>query len=252
MGLGKTTLALLTTSGFAGYALVIAESPSNPGLDVCDIAAIAKPAKAAGAMFAVDNTTMTPLGQRPLALGADIVISADTKAINGHSDVLMGHVATNTTALLTRMAEWRKFSGAIPGPFEAWLVYRGLETLEVRYQRMCASAAVLAERFAAHRKVQAVRFPGLVNDPAHAIAKEQMRGFGFLISLTLKDLVAAERFMDACPLLQQSTSFGGVRTSAERRARWGDEVASGFIRLSVGLEPVEPLWRALSAALDAA
>jgi len=236
--------------GFDGYRLVLAETPSNPGLDVCDIAAVARAAKAAGAIFGVDNTTMTALGQRPLALGADFVLCADTKAINGHSDTLMGHVATRDGALMARIKDWRKFSGAIPGPFEAWLVYRGLETLEVRLARMVATAGVVAERLAEHKKVLALRYPGLKSDPAHSIAKQQMSSFGFMISLTLKDAAQAERFIGDCPFIQASTSFGGVRTSAERRFRWGDAVPEGFVRLSVGIEPLEPLWAAMDATLQ--
>lgn len=247
----RPTAAFLD-GGFDGFGFVLAETPSNPGLDVCDLHAAARAAKAAGAVFAVDNTTMTPLGQRPLELGADLVLSADTKAINGHSDVLMGHVASRDAALMERVRAWRTLSGSIPGPFEAWLAYRGLETLEVRFERMCANAGAIAERLAAHRKVKAVRYPGLADDPSHAIAKKQMRGFGFMLSLTLADEAQAERFIGGCAMVQASTSFGGVRTSAERRARWGDAVAPGFVRMSIGIEPVEPLWRSLSEALDQA
>lgn len=242
--------ATFLDGGFGGIKLALVETPSNPGLDVCDIAAAARAAKSAGALLAVDNTTMTPLGQRPLDLGADAVICADTKAINGHSDTLMGHVATRSGPLIARLKDWRKFSGTIPGPFEAWLVHRGLETLEVRFARMCASAAVIASRLAQSKKVLALRFPGLATDPAYEIAKRQMRTFGSLISFTLRDQTVAERFIESCPLIQPSTSFGGVRTCAERRARWGDAVAEGFIRLSIGLEPVEVLWRNIEEALD--
>lgn len=241
--------ASFLTGGFAGYRLVHAETPSNPSLDVCDIREAAAQAKAAGAVFSVDNTTMTALGQRPMDLGADVVVCAGTKAINGHSDALMGHVSTRHGALMDRFKAWRKFSGAIPGPFEAWLVYRGLETLDVRLTRMCASAAVIAERLVGHECVVAVRYPGLKGDPSHAIAAKQMMTFGSLISLTLRDQAAAERFITECPYIQPSTSFGGVRTCAERRARWGDNVADGFVRLSIGLEPVEPLWAAIDSAL---
>jgi cystathionine gamma-lyase len=117
---------------------------------------------------------------------------------------------------------------------------------------MCASAALIAERLAGHSKVAAIRFPGLVQDPAHALASRQMSRFGFLIGLTLADAAMAERFIVGCPFIQSSTSFGGVRTSAERRARWGDAVAEGYIRLAIGVEPAEPLWRAIDAALAAA
>ena len=238
--------------GFAGFKLVLVETPSNPGLDVCDIAEAARAAKQAGAILVVDNTTMTPLGQRPLALGADAVVCADTKAINGHSDTLMGHVATRDGTLAARIRDWRKFSGTIAGPFEAWLVHRGLETLEVRFARMCSSAAAIAERLAASHKVAALRYPGLASDPAHSVARRQMSTFGSLISLTLSDRATADRFIEGCPYIQPSTSFGGVRTCAERRARWGDAVAEGFIRLSIGLEPLDVLWPTISEALEAA
>lgn len=242
--------ATFLDGGFAGYKLIILESPSNPGLEVCDIAEAARQAKQASAILAVDNTTITPLGQRPLALGADLVITADTKAMNGHSDALMGHVAGRNAALLQRIKDWRKFSGAIPGPFEAWLVHRGLETLEVRFSRMCATAGTIAERLKGHAAVKSLRYPGLNDDPAHAVALKQMTTFGSMISLTLKDGTAAERFITECPYIQPSTSFGGVRTSAERRARWGDAVPGGFVRLSIGVEPAETLWRALAETLD--
>lgn len=243
--------ARMLDGGLSGYRLVLAETPCNPALDVCDVAALAAAAHAAGATLAVDNTTVSALGQRPLDLGADLVICAGTKVINGHSDVLSGHIATRDTALMHRLREWRKLSGSIPGPFETWLVYRGLETLEVRYERMCANASALAERLAGHSKLTAIRFPGLRNDPAHAVACRQMSRYGFLISLTFADATAAERFINGCPLIQPSTSFGGVRTSAERRARWGDATPEGFVRLAVGIEPLEPLWAAIEAALAA-
>ncbi len=242
--------ASFSDGGFDGYRLVFAETPSNPGLDICDIANIAKLAHAAGAVLVADNTTMTPLGQRPLDLGADIVVAADTKAPNGHSDALFGHVASRDPDIMKAVAEWRKLSGAIPGPFEAWLVHRGLETLEVRFDRMCSTAETIAPRLAAHPAVKAVRFPGIDGDPSHNLARAQMERFGFMIGLTLKSEAAAEKFIDGCALLQPATSFGGVHSSAERRARWGDAVAQGFVRLSVGCEPAEELWKAIDTALS--
>jgi cystathionine gamma-lyase len=235
--------------GFAGFRIVFVESPSNPGLDICDIAAVAGAAHAAGAIVVADNTTMTPYGQRPLDLGADVVVAADTKAPNGHSDTLFGHVASRDAAIMAAVAEWRKLAGPIPGPFEAWLVHRGLETLEVRFDRMCSSAELIATRLAAHHAVGAVRYPGLPDDPSHNLARMQMDRFGFLIGLTLAGEEAAERFINGCSLIQPATSFGGVHTSAERRARWGDAVAPGYVRLSVGCEPVEELWAAIEATL---
>lgn len=234
---------------FTGAGVVYLETPSNPGLDVCDIAAVARRAHEAGALVIVDNTTMTPLLQRPLDLGADIVVAADTKAPAGHSDVLFGHVASRDEALLARVREWRRLSGAVPGAFEAWLVHRGIETLEVRLSRMCASAQIIAERLAAHGAVSAIRYPGLPSDPSYAVARKQMAGFGFLIGFTLRDAEVAERFLSECRFIVQSTSFGATHTSAERRARWGDPVPEGFVRLSVGVEPTEVLWAAIAESL---
>ncbi len=247
----RPTAAFLD-GGFDGYRLVFAETPSNPGLDICDLAAVAAGARKAGALLVADNTTMTPLGQRPLDLGADIVVAADTKAPGGHSDVLFGHVATRDDRLLAAIRDWRKLSGGIPGPFEAWLVHRGLETLEVRFDRMCSSAEAIAPRLAAHRAVASVRYPGLAGDPSHNLARAQMQRFGFLVGVTFGDARTAERFIDGCRLIQPATSFGGVHTSAERRARWGDAVAEGFVRLSIGCEPTEELWKAIAESLDAA
>lgn len=235
---------------FSGTAVVFLETPSNPGLDVCDIAAISARAQAAGAVVIVDNTTLTGVLQRPLDLGADVVVAADTKAPAGHSDVLFGHVATRDAGIMARVRDWRKLSGAVPGAFEAWLVHRGIETLEVRLSRMCASAQIIAERLAAHPKVSAVRYPGLPDDPAHAIMSRQASGYGFLIGLTLPDAATAERFLELCPHVARTTSFGATHSTGERRARWGDAVAEGFIRLSVGIEPTEPLWHSIAAALD--
>ena len=152
---------------FSGAGIVYIETPSNPGLEVCDIAAVAARAHAAGAVVIVDNTTMTAVLQRPLDLGADLVVAADTKAPGGHSDVLFGHVAGRDAGLMQKVRDWRKLSGAVPGAFEAWLVHRGIETLELRLSRMCASAQVVAERLAVHPKVRALRYPGLPGDPSH-------------------------------------------------------------------------------------
>lgn len=253
MGVRLDTVATTALASHAldGYRLVLIETPSNPGLDLADIAAVALRAHAAGAVVAVDNTTMTPLGQQPLDLGADFSISADTKAVNGHSDVLFGHVASRDSRLLNAVRDWRKYAGAAPGPFEAWLVLRGLETLEVRWSRMTSTALLLAQRFSEHSKVLSVRYSGLPSHPAHELARRQMTSGGSMIALTLKDKDSAERFINGCPLLRAATSFGGVHSSAERRARWGDAVPEGFVRLSVGCEPAEVLWAAMRDALAA-
>ncbi|GAA2875693.1 cystathionine gamma-lyase [Aminobacter niigataensis] len=236
--------------GFDGYRLVFVESPSNPALDICDIAAVAAAVHKAGGQLVVDNTTMTPFGQRPLDLGADIVVAADTKAPNGHSDVLFGHVASRNAEIVTAVAEWRQNAGGIPGPFEAWLVHRGLETLELRFDRMCSSAEVIAQRLKQHSAVSGLRYPGLADDPSHNLARAQMERFGFLISFDLGSEERAEDFINGCELIHAATSFGGVHTVAERRLRRGDAVTPGFVRLSVGCEPVEELWAAIEASLD--
>lgn len=252
-GLGVQVTEIATRAyaqaDFTGCAVVYLETPSNPGLDLIDIADVVARARAVGAKVIVDNTTMTPLLQRPLDLGADLVVAADTKAPGGHSDALFGHVAGRDAALMARVRDWRRLSGAVPGAMEAWLVHRGLETLDVRLSRMCASAEVIAARLAQHEAVQAIRYPGLATDPAHDLAKRQMTGFGFLIGITLKDATVAEGFLERCAFMTRATSFGSTHSSGERRARWGDAVPEGFLRLSIGVEPVEALWSEIAAAL---
>lgn len=236
--------------GFAGYAMVLIETPSNPFLDLCDLRAVCAAVRVAGGISVVDNTTSTPFGQRPLDMSADMVVASDTKAPGGHSDLLLGHVATRDAGLMEAVRGWRGLSGAIPGGLEAWLLHRSLETLEMRFDRMCTSAQIIAERLRDHPAVRSVRYPGLPDDPGHALARAQMARFGFLISVTLADADTAEGFINGCAMLQPATSFGGVHSSAERRIRWGDAVDPGAVRLSVGCEPVEELWAALAAALD--
>ena len=236
--------------GFDGFDVVFVESPSNPGLDMIDLAKVARDVRAAGGITIADNTTLTPLGQRPLDQGIDIVVASDTKAMGGHSDLLMGHVASRDPKLMERVEEWRRVSGAIPGPHEAWLLHRGLETLEVRFDRMCSSAQVLAERLIDHPAVRQIRFPGLQSDQSYDLARKQTSRFGFLLTITLQSEAKAEQFINGCPLLRPATSFGGVHSSAERRARWGDQVDPAFVRLSVGCEPVDELWQAISDSLE--
>lgn len=236
--------------GFENFAVVFVETPSNPGLELIDLSVVTKAVRAAGGVTIADNTTMTPLGQRPLDFGIDIVVSADTKAPGGHSDLLMGHLSSRNSTIMDKVAMWRKFSGSIPGPHDAWLLYRGLETLELRFDRMCTSAEIIAPRLASHRAVKACRYPGMSDDPAHLLAKNQMTRFGFLMSLTLYSETHAELFINECSLLRPATSFGGVHSAAERRARWGDAVDPAFVRVSVGCEPTEELWAALEESLD--
>ncbi|MEU2772665.1 cystathionine gamma-lyase [Streptomyces sp. NPDC007162] len=234
-----------------GAKLLLIESPCNPGLDVCDIRRLAEAAHARGALVAVDNTLATPLGQRPLALGADFSLASGTKQLTGHGDVLLGYVVGRDAEAMAAVRRWRKIIGAISGPMEAWLAHRSLATLELRVDRQNATALLLAEALRGRPEVTGLRHPGLADDPAHKIASQQMRRYGSVISFTLPTRARAERFLESLRLVDDATSFGGVRSTAERRRRWGgDDVPEGFIRLSVGAEDPEDLVADVLRALD--
>ncbi|MFJ4874307.1 cystathionine gamma-lyase [Streptomyces sp. NPDC088745] len=236
-----------------GARLLWIESPSNPGLDVCDIRLLADAAHEAGALVAVDNTLATPLGQRPLDLGADFSVASGTKGLTGHGDLLLGYVTCRDAELAARVRRWRKVVGAIPGPMEAWLAHRSLATLQLRADRQGASALLLATALRGHPYVSGLRHPGLPEDPAHPVAARQMQRFGCVVSFTLPDREFAEKFLGALRLVDDATSFGGVRSTAERRGRWGgDAVPEGFIRLSVGAEDADDLLVDILRALEAA
>jgi cystathionine gamma-lyase len=235
-----------------GARLLWLETPSNPSLDVCDIARLAAAGHDQGALVAVENTTATVLGQRPLALGADFSVAADTKALTGHGDILLGHVAVRDRQWADRLLTWRTQGGAIPGPMEVWLAHRSLATADVRLERMCANALVIAHFLSKRPEVGNLRYPGLSTDPAFPVASRQMRAFGCVVSFELRDRQTAERFLESCELILEATSFGGVLTTAERRARWGgDKVPEGFVRLSAGCEHADDLIDDLSQALGA-
>ncbi|WP_228390302.1 cystathionine gamma-lyase [Streptomyces smaragdinus] len=244
---GDAQLALLD-----GVRLLWLETPSNPKLDVCDIRRLAAAAHERGALVAVDNTLATPLGQRPLDLGADLSVASGTKAVTGHSDVLLGYAVTRDESLAARLRLWRKTTGAIPGPMEAWLAHRSLATMELRTRQQAANALAVARALRSRAEVAGVRHPGLPEDPSHARAVAQMSRFGCVVSFTLPSKEFAERFLAALRLVDDATSFGGVRSSAERRGRWGDEVPEGFIRLSVGVEDPADLVADLTQALERA
>ena len=207
-----------------GATLVWVETPSNPRLDVCDLDAVAAAARSSGAMLAVDNTVATPLGRRPLEHGADFAMTSGTKALTGHSDVLLGAVSVRDPALVEELVSWRIRTGSILGPFEAWLAHRSLATLGLRLERAQANARALVE--ALDGRVTHLRWPGV----------------GPVISFALPTAEAAQDFLDRCELVTEATSFGGVHSTAERRARWGtDDVPDGFIRFSAGIEDTEDL-----------
>jgi cystathionine gamma-lyase len=235
-----------------GAKLLWLETPSNPGLDVCDIRALAATAQRRGTLVVVDNTTATVLGQKPLHLGADFSLASDTKGLTGHGDLVLGHVAVRDPEWAKRLRTWRTQFGAIPGPMEVWLAHRSLGTLDVRLERMSANALAVAQFLSGRPEVLRVRYPGLPGDPAHAIATRQMTQFGPVVNFELASAAAAEKVLNTCRLVLQATSFGGLQTTAERRARWGgDKLPEGFIRLSAGCEHpgdlLEDLARALSS-----
>jgi cystathionine gamma-lyase len=249
-------VTLVPTAGpypsFAGVRLVLLETPANPGLDVCDLRAVSRAAHDAGALVAVDNTTATPLGQTPLALGADLVVASGTKALTGHSDVLLGYVATNDGALFDKVETWRKQTGAVPGAFDAWLAHRSIATLDLRLARQTQNAQAVASFLASRADVTGVRWPGLPGDPSYPIAKEQMRRIPGVVSFDLGDEQRVARFLAASGLVFAATSFGGVHSTADRRAQWGDDTSPGFVRFSCGIEDTEDLIADLTAALDEA
>jgi cystathionine gamma-lyase len=239
------TAALL--EAIPGARLVWVETPSNPRLRVCDVRAVAEAARAAGALLAVDNTLATPLGQRPLELGADLAVMSATKTLAGHSDVLLGAVTTRDGALVDALRRWRSQTGAIPGAFEAWLVHRSLATLALRLERSSAGALAVAQALRERADVLEVVHPA--DAP---VAARQMEHYGCLVGFTMASAERAQAVLDACELVAEATSFGGVHATAERRGRWGtDDVPEGFVRFSAGCEDPEDLVADLLAALDA-
>ncbi|WP_350347565.1 PLP-dependent aspartate aminotransferase family protein [Agromyces sp. G08B096] len=222
-----------------GAALLWFETPTNPALEVADIGALAAGAHANGALVAVDNTFATPLRQRPLADGADLVVHSATKSISGHSDVLMGAVVAASEAHADALVARRSLGGAIPSAFEAFLALRGLRTLPVRLDRAEATARTLVERLSGHPGLDEVRYPG----------------FGSIVSIVLRGGAApADALVGRTALWIHATSLGGVESTFERRRRWPAEaetIPDGLVRLSVGLEHPDDLAADLIQALDA-
>ncbi|HWH39151.1 MAG TPA: PLP-dependent aspartate aminotransferase family protein [Usitatibacter sp.] len=235
--------------------LVWIETPANPTWDVTDIAAVAQVAREVGAAVAVDSTVATPMLTRPLELGADIVMHSATKYLNGHSDVIAGVLATaKDDALWQRIRYVRGSGGAVPGPFEAWLLLRGMRTLPLRVAAACANAMAIAERFAAHPAIAQVLYPGLPSHPGHAIARRQMQGgFGGMLSLRLKaGEAAAISFTGRLRVFKRATSLGSVESLAEHRASVegpGTTCPADLVRLSAGVEHVEDLLADIAQAL---
>jgi len=243
--------------------LVFVETPTNPMLKVVDIAAMVKIAHAGGAKVAVDNTFATPVLQRPLSMGADVVVHSMTKYLNGHSDVVGGIAVSSDAALVEKLRFLQNSVGAVPSPFDCFLVLRGLKTLAVRMKGHVESAQKIAAFLEARPEVERVYYPGLASHPQHALARKQMRGPGGMISFVVKGgLPAARRFLEKTELFTLAESLGGVESLIEHPAimthgsvpkaqREALGIVDGFIRLSVGLEGVDDLIADLTRALEA-
>jgi cystathionine gamma-synthase len=237
--------------------MVWIETPSNPMLNVVDIRAAADAAHAAGAILVVDNTFATPYLQNPLDLGADIVVHSTTKYLGGHSDVVGGFVATNDPTIAERLYFLQKSLGAVPGPFDSWLVLRGIKTLALRMQRHCENARAIAAWLGDQPGVEQVLYPGLESHPGHEIAKRQMRDFGGMISFLADSEETAVELVARTKLFQLAESLGGVESLIEHPARMTHAstadapfaAPANLVRLSVGIESVADLIADLASAL---
>jgi cystathionine gamma-lyase len=221
----------------AGATVVWLESPANPGLAVLPLRETIAACRAAGALVVVDNTLATPLRQRPLDLGADVVVSSDSKHLTGHSDLILGHVSVRDAELAGRVRAWRTLAGAVPGPFEVWLAHRSLATLEVRLERQEQVAAAVHAALSARPDLEDVRWPAVSS----------------VVGFDLGTLARARTLLDGLRLVAEATSFGGLHSSAERRDRFGDgQVGPGYIRFSAGLETPQDVVADLLQALPPA
>src|SRR5213078_4021096 len=237
--------------------IVWIETPSNPLLNIVDIRKAADAAHAAGAILVVDNTFATPYLQRPLELGADIVVHSTTKYLGGHSDVVGGFAATNDPTIAERLLFLQKSLGAVPGPFDCWLVLRGLKTLAVRMRKHCENAHAVAGYLNEHPRVPQVLYPGLPTHPGHAIAARQMRDFGGMVSILLESEEEAVAFCASTKIFQLAESLGGVESLIEHPARMTHASTAdapfaaprNLVRLSVGIESAEDLVEDLESAL---
>lgn len=240
--------------------MIYAETPTNPMMFLADLQAIGDIAQARGLLFVVDNTFATPILQRPLETGADIVLHSTTKYLNGHSDMVGGALITRRDDLAERIGFLQNAVGAVPGPFDAWLVLRGLKTLPLRMRQHCASARIIAARLAARSDIPMVYYPGLESHPQHQLARRQMADFGGMVSVELGSVARMERVVSRLRLFALAESLGGVESllghpasmthasvPVEMRQRMG--LTDSLIRLSVGVEDVEDLLEDLEQAL---
>ena len=247
------TDAVLAACEDAGVLWV--ESPTNPLLGVADLPRLCAAARERQMLCVVDNTFATPLLQRPLEVGADVVVHSATKAIGGHADLLLGAVIVRDDAHLRALHRARKVGGATPGALETYLCLRGLRTLPLRLERSQHNAGVLAQRLSGHPDVHEVRYPGLDSHPQYERARSTLGGAGFMLTFRVHGGASrADAFVDALRVVTHATSLGGVETTLERRARYPSEralVPDDLLRVSVGCEHVEDLWKDLDQALQA-
>ena len=250
---------LLEPETLADARLVWIETPTNPLLNIVDLAAVGARTRAAGAVLVVDNTFATPYLQTPLALGADIVVHSTTKYLGGHSDVIGGFAGTNDPTIADRLRFLQKSLGAVPGPFDAWLVLRGLKTLAVRMDRHCENAREVVSFLADHDRVRHVFYPGLPDHPGHEIAARQMRDFGGMVSFLLDTEAEAVELVAQTRVFTLAESLGGVESLIEHPARMthASTATAPFaspgelVRLSVGIESAGDLVADLAQALAA-
>jgi cystathionine gamma-synthase len=237
--------------------MIWVETPTNPLLNIADIAALAAVARDTGAILVVDNTFASPYLQQPLALGADVVVHSTTKYVGGHSDVVGGALILNDSELADALKFHQNAMGAVNGPFDAWLTLRGVKTLGVRMDRHCDNAEKIADFLTRHPKVKRVLYPGLPEHPGHEVAAKQMRRFGGMISFRVDDPAEAERICNGTKVFTLAESLGGIESLIEHPGRMTHasvagsalEVPADLIRLSVGIETVEDLISDLSRAL---
>jgi len=240
--------------------LVYAETPTNPMMRLCDLAATGEIARKAKALFVVDNTFATPFFQQPLEFGADVILHSTTKYLNGHSDMVGGMLVTTRDDIAERIGFIQNSSGAVPGPFDCWLALRGTKTLALRMRQHDVNGRRVAEWLEKHPRVQRIYYPGLRSHPQHELAARQMKGFGGMISIELGDEAFARRFVQRTKIFALAESLGGVESlighpatmthasvPAEMRRRMG--LTDSLVRLSVGIEDVEDLIADLDQAL---